>query len=214
MKKWSNLFTLISNILILFGCGEDQTPTSNDQIEEQKLDGSISGYVFSSLDSAGLEGISITTSPGGYTTESDFAGYFTIPKMEEGTYTIQFEGGVTYSDSIVRDVELLEDQDLEGIEVYLSKDLDDDVLDTIVNVADSIADSTVNAAKTRDIVGQVLIPYEDLSQLQSVFIVSFDSLGNLIDSTQVIKCINQFNELVGVYLGIVNAQDKVDRKVN
>ena len=91
MKKLILLPILLT--IILLSCGKE-TPLST---EEKSQRGTISGTV---TDTAGVPiiGVGVTVSgntakPGGYTTQTDTLGQYTIPDVEAGLYQVTFTHG-------------------------------------------------------------------------------------------------------------------------
>ena len=167
----------------LLSCSEDKVNNSS-QIEEEKLDGSISGQV-SEVDGTPIEGIAVTTSPDGYTSTTDFAGRYKIPKVEEGVYDILFEGGVTYADTIITGIELLEDQDLTGIDVVLFKELDSNIVknidSTVTDKVDSTVQDYVGKLQSRDIIGDFI---GDISKVKKVEVFATDTPGAVLPTSE------------------------------
>lgn len=147
-------------MLILMSCSQDK-PTEAD-IDEELLDASISGHVMD-INGEGINGIAITTSPGGYTSTSDFAGFYTIPKMERGTYSILFDGGVLFLDTILTGIEVVEDQDLINVDVVMLDSISDKLIEYIGDLI------------KRDIVGGFI--GDSINMVKRVEVLALDSNG-------------------------------------
>lgn len=155
---------IIITSLFFLSCSESKSPSGSDLIDEEALDGSISGAI-SREGNLPASGVQVTASPGGYTTVSDSLGLYTIPKMEAGVYDLTF-GGFGWRDSTLSDVSLLEDQDLLNINMVLVANLEE--------IIDSIA------TQERDVVGFVEGSDSLLASIQKVTIEAYTGEGVLI----------------------------------
>lgn len=205
-----HIFTALFIIVFLTACGEERTGpslSSQDKIEEELLDGSISGVV---LDSIGdpIPGIAITTTPGGYTSTSDFRGEFILPKVEMGVYSIVVEGGLNFRDTTLNDVRLLEDQDLSNIIIKIHAELD--------SLSEQNIEDVINSLKTRNIVGSLTGEERFLKNVFKLEVFHLAKEGDTTQANDLLLSNNNFSTTIAIPEAIngkviVKVYDLMDR---
>jgi uncharacterized protein (TIGR02145 family) len=105
--------------LLFWGCTSSDTasPTNPDTIEELQLKGSISGTVTDSANH-GISGVAVTLDSGGFATNTDSLGRYTIPNVPGRTWTVRFTK-TNWADTAVSGVRLAIDEDRKGVDMRM-----------------------------------------------------------------------------------------------
>jgi len=153
-----------------FGCAKDKgnDPTDDNTKAELQLKGTISGKVTDSLGQV-LSGVAVTADPGGYATNTDTLGQYTIPALPGGTYTLVFTK-TNWKDTTVDSIPLHVDQDKQNINIVMRWSPDAKFLEII----DSLL-----TPKARDVVGVLT----DSARVGSVSIVARNTDGDTVPVT-------------------------------
>lgn len=104
---------------LFWGCFSDKTPdpTSPDTIDELQLKGSLSGTVTDSV-GTGISGVAVTLDSGGYATNTDSLGRYTIPDVPGRTWTLRFTK-TNWMDTSLPGVVLAIDEDKKGVDMKM-----------------------------------------------------------------------------------------------
>ncbi len=103
----------------LVGCFSDDTPSPTDPgvIQELQLKGSISGTVRDTL-GAGVSGVAVTLDSGGFATNTDNLGRYTIPDVPGRTWTVRFTRA-GWRDTALSGIVLAIDEDRVGVDLVM-----------------------------------------------------------------------------------------------
>lgn len=143
------LLLLLALALLAFAsCSKEKAsdPGDEDLKEEFQLKGSISGTVTDSSGEA-LSGVSVTAQPGGYATNTDTLGKYSIPDMPGDTYTVYFFK-TNYVDTIVEDVVLNIDQDKRSVNMEMRFKVDslvEEIIDSALRTVQAVGGLTDSA---------------------------------------------------------------------
>lgn len=146
MKRYLLLLALA--LLGFASCSKEKAsdPGDEDLKEEFQLKGSISGTVTDSSGEA-LSGVSVTAQPGGYATNTDTLGKYSIPDMPGDTYTVYFFK-THYVDTIVEDVVLNIDQDKRSVNMEMRFKVDslvEEIIDSALRTVQAVGGLTDSA---------------------------------------------------------------------
>ncbi len=112
-------FAVLAMLAALSGCFSDESPSPTDPgtIEELQLKGSISGRV---TDSAGnpVSGVAVTLDTGGFATNTDNQGRYTIPDVPGRTWTLRFTRA-DWRDTSLSGIVLAIDEDRTGVDMIM-----------------------------------------------------------------------------------------------
>ncbi|MEN9354411.1 MAG: hypothetical protein RL318_1736 [Fibrobacterota bacterium] len=119
MKRSRLLPAFLLALATFWGCSSNDapSPTSPDTIEENQLKGSISGTVTDSV-KHGISGVAVTLDSGGFATNTDSLGRYTIPNVPGRTWTVRFTKA-NWHDTAVSGVKLAIDEDRLGVDMRM-----------------------------------------------------------------------------------------------
>jgi len=109
----------LAGLASLAGCFSEDTPSPTDPgvVPELQLKGSISGTVRDTL-GAGVSGVAVTLDSGGFATNTDNAGRYTIPDVPGRTWTVRFTRA-GWRDTSVAGIALAIDEDRVGVDMVM-----------------------------------------------------------------------------------------------
>lgn len=106
-------------LVALAGCFSDDSPSPTDPgtVQELQLKGSISGTVRDTL-GAGVSGVAVTLDSGGFATNTDNLGRYTIPDVPGRTWTVRFTRA-GWRDTSLAGIVLAIDEDRAGVDMVM-----------------------------------------------------------------------------------------------
>lgn len=109
----------LAGLVALSGCFSDDTPSPTDPgvVQELQLKGSISGTVRDTV-GAGVSGVAVTLDSGGFATNTDNLGRYTIPDVPGRTWTVRFTR-VGWRDTSLAGIVLAIDEDRFGLDMVM-----------------------------------------------------------------------------------------------
>jgi formylglycine-generating enzyme required for sulfatase activity len=109
----------LAGLASLAGCFSEDSPSPTDPgvVQELQLKGSISGTVRDTL-GAGVSGVAVTLDSGGFATNTDNAGRYTIPDVPGRTWTVRFTRA-GWRDTSVAGIVLAIDEDRVGVDMVM-----------------------------------------------------------------------------------------------
>lgn len=109
----------LASLFALVGCFSDDNPSPTDPgtVQELQLKGSISGTVRDTL-GVGVSGVAVTLDSGGFATNTDNLGRYTIPDVPGRTWTVRFTR-VGWRDTSLSGIVLAIDEDRVGVDMVM-----------------------------------------------------------------------------------------------
>jgi len=115
----TSLATAFLALGLLGGCFSEGTPSPTDPgtVQEFQLKGSISGRVTDSV-GHGVSGVAVTLDSGGFATNTDDQGRYTIPDVPGRTWTVRFTRA-DWRDTSLSGIVLAIDEDRVGVDMVM-----------------------------------------------------------------------------------------------